>query len=198
MTQSWSTYQSVTVPVIGNPNGTHVLYLVVTSSGCNIDTFKFTSSTTNPSSIFSEDFESGSHNFTQMTQVQIGTNGAAQGTLPAGGVLYSWNTFAVPKVLQAGTTQLTLQTDVRLPSTEVGDVAVEMIVITKDSNGSSGKLFGGKVFLDPAFVGEWLTYQSIVPVPANVVSIEGVRVKFNQSTSSAGANLVQIDNVKVE
>ncbi len=199
VTGSWSTFAEVKSSLSAVPTGTHDLYLVTQGSGADIDAFEFTSETAPPQSgLFTEDFESGSHNFTSMNQIQIGSNGAAEGTLPAGSTLTSSNTLAVPVNVPAGTTELTVQTDVRLPAAEVGSVIVEMILSTKRSDGTAGKLFGGKVNVDPAFVGEWLTYQATVAVPSDVVSIEVVRVKFGQTTASAGANTVQIDNVKVE
>ncbi len=199
VTGSWDNFTEVTSSLSTVPTGTHNLYLVTLGSGTNIDVFKFTSNASpTQTGLFSENFESGSHNFTQMTQVQIGNNGAAEGTLPAGGTLYSWNTPAVAVMLPSGTAQLNLQTDVRLPAAEVGNVQVEMILATQNSDGTAGKIFGGKINLDPAFVGEWLTYHANVTVPSGVTAISSVRVKFYQSTSSAGANTVQMDNVKID
>ncbi len=197
VTGGWNTFQTITSPVTGDTAGVHDVYMVVVSAGIDIDEFRFVTGSTQSSDLYLANFEGGTQNYSNLVLTSVDGTGAGEGQVPATGSLYAWDTLASAIPLPAGITNLKLNADVKLPSAELGDVRFEVIVVFNQSTGSPSKVMGGRLSVDSNFVGKWATYEDTVAIPAGAVSISSVRIKFVQLNSSAGANTVYVDNIRV-
>ncbi|MGC1480424.1 MAG: carbohydrate-binding protein [Chthoniobacterales bacterium] len=200
-TGGWNNFVTESTGLSPIPTGIKDLYLTFTGSTTgslvDIDWLRFNAANPGPGALFNEDFESGSHGFSNLALSSVSGNGVGQATIPASGSVTMKDELGANAIDLAGATSLIVETAVQLPSAEVGNAELRMVVSFNLGGGGTSDVNAAYVPVDGDFIGQFVTYQDTITVPSGATSIDDVRVRFNQNAGGASAQTVYVDDIKV-
>ena len=148
--------------------------------------------------IYEETFESGVETFTKLDPFDLNGNTVGKITVPSSKNTTSKDEFGGSSIDINGATSLSISYSVQLPENEIGNVETRMILDFDLASGSTKTVNTTFSALDSSFVGQFKTISKSITVPEGAVSINDLRIRFDQRTSGSATQTVYVDNIKVE